>query len=324
MILFPSEFQKQFNSSINNPHIKGIAYNQILNWLPQSAGLIFSIGEFRLGAGMSQVYNSELDFGPIEVTTVEQPDGTGEFFSANQKTIVTASSLITAYPVHEVFTDDDQLSIGTQLNLHFIHYKESFLRAIIVSNFKDVSWSAGLNYKFSSSIPLTQISIFFEKGVHFQNSIAISGTQLQIDIAPDSSRIYTISPSNISLEGYIPDKLSLGLLYQPTEKLLVAVNISNTFWNSYQEDIHDQIEFSSNIIYKWDNFITTSAGIYLTDRNYFVVYSSYYENSAVFQSLGAIINLPGFNIEIALADSHLFSDELRKQTLVKLGLNLLM
>jgi len=101
-------------------------------------------------------------------------------------------------------------------------------------------------------------------------------------------------------------------------------NISNTFWNSYQEDIHDQIEFSSNIIYKWDNFITTSAGIYLTDRNYFVVYSSYYENSAVFQSLGAIINLPGFNIEIALADSHLFSDELRKQTLVKLGLNLLM
>ncbi len=54
------------------------------------------------------------------------------------------------------------------------------------------------------------------------------------------------------------------------------------------------------------------------------MYSSYYENSAVFQSLGAIINLPGFNIEIALADSHLFSDELRKQTLVKLGLNLLM
>ncbi|HSR17050.1 MAG TPA: hypothetical protein VLM39_03065, partial [Ignavibacteriaceae bacterium] len=86
---------------------------------------------------------------------------------------------------------------------------------------------------------------------------------------------------------------------------------------SYQQNIHNQIEFSSNFIYKWNNFLTSSAGIYLTERESF-------ENSAVFLVLGTIINLSGFNIEAAFADSHLFSGELRKQTLVKLGLNLSM
>jgi hypothetical protein len=136
------------------------------------------------------------------------------------------------------------------------------------------------------------------------------------DINPsDSNAIPAYLPSTLALIGYVPDKLSLGMLYKPSEKFIVTWNITNIFWNSYNHDIHNQIEFSSSFIYKWENFITASAGIYLTDRVYTEEYYTYNENSAVFLELGTFINLPGFNIEAAFADSHLFSRELRKQTL---------
>ncbi|MGE5807215.1 MAG: hypothetical protein ACM34M_15580 [Ignavibacteria bacterium] len=315
---FSFGISKQFNSDINGSY--DITYSQALNWIPQSAGLLVSFGEFRLGAGMSQLYNSAIDLEPIPVTTIDQPDGTGEYFDFTSKTSIITSSLLAAYPLHNLFSSDDLLSLGAQLNLNFIHHKESLWKVLIKSDSHELSGKIGFNYKFSETLPLTQLSAFYEKGFKNQNPWTAE------DRAPDrvgidSGRISALIPITFSLTSYVPDKLSLGILFQTTEKFIITGNISNIFWNSYQQNIHNQIEFSSSFIYKWENFITTSAGIYLTNRDYITEYT-YNEGSAVFLSLGTIINLSGFNIEAVLADSHLFSEELRKQTLIKIGLNI--
>jgi hypothetical protein len=299
-------------------------YSQALNWVPQSAGFLISFGEFHIGAGMSQLYNSEIDLGPIPITTEDQPDGTGEYFDFTSKTTIITSSLLSAYPFHNLFSSDDLLSLGAQLNLNFIHHKESLWKILIESGSHELSGKIGFNYKFSETLPLTQLSAFYEKGFKNQNPWTAEDPAPDRVIGIDSGRIPALIPITFSITSYLPDKLSLGILYQTTEEFMITGNISNIFWNSYQQNIHNQIEFSSSFIYKWENFITASAGIYLTDRVYTGEYYTYNEGSAVFLSLGTIINLPGFNIEAVLADSHLSSDEQRKQTLIKIGLNIFM
>ncbi|HSR18376.1 MAG TPA: hypothetical protein VLM39_09840, partial [Ignavibacteriaceae bacterium] len=83
---FSFGISKQFNSEIKGYY--DIIYSQALDWVPQSAGLLVSFGEFHLGAGMSQMYNSVIDLGPIPITTTDQPDGTGEYFNFTSKTTI--------------------------------------------------------------------------------------------------------------------------------------------------------------------------------------------------------------------------------------------
>ena len=50
--------------------------------MPQSGGGIYKFNDFTLGVGFGQKYNGELFTGPIPITTVTNPDGTGEFWEA--------------------------------------------------------------------------------------------------------------------------------------------------------------------------------------------------------------------------------------------------
>jgi hypothetical protein len=324
---FSFGISKQFNSDIKDAYIADIGYKYIENLLPQSAGIVIPLEDFRFGLGVSQIFNAQLDLGTIPITTTEQPDGTGEYLNYVHKTTLFTSSLLAAYPFQKVFTDNDQLSIGGQFNLHFINHKNYLNQTGHESDFQDVSWNAGINYKFSSSYPLTQLGLFFEKGFRFQNSVTFKENNVYPDPVIDSLRrppTYYQIPNNYKITGFIPDKLTIGLLYQPNEQLILSGNIANIFWNTYQESVHDQIELSSNAVYKWNDLITTSAGIYLTNKDYFGETPIYFDMdnyNAAFLSLGTILNLGNINIETTVADSHLFSNEWRKQTLFKLALD---
>jgi hypothetical protein len=327
MEAFSFGISKQFSSDIKDAYIADIGYKHIENWLPQSAGIVIPVEDFRFGLGVSQIYNAQLDIGTIPITTTEQPNGTGEYLTVIHKTNLFTSSLLVAYPFNKVFTDNDRLSIGGQFNFHFIHHENYLYKAGYESDFQDINWNAGINYRFSSSLPLIQLGLFFEKGFEFRNSIEFNENNLDPDPVIDSLQrppAYIKVQSRFYITGFVPDRLTIGLLYQPNEKLILSGNIADVFWNTYQDNVHNQVELSSNAIYTWNELITTSAGIYLTNKDYFGEIDRYFDMdnyAAAYLSLGTILNFRNISIEATLADSHLFSDEWRKQTLFKVALD---
>ncbi len=67
-------------SNIKEAYIAGIGYSSIRNNYPQSFGVAYSLGDFKIGLGFGQSYNARMDIGEIQITTVENPDGTGQTF----------------------------------------------------------------------------------------------------------------------------------------------------------------------------------------------------------------------------------------------------
>ena len=78
----------QFSSKIEEGWIADIGTSRKNDWIPQSAGAVLKFENFSFGLGFGQKYNGSLDFDSIQVTTPENPDGTGEFFDVEYRTRV--------------------------------------------------------------------------------------------------------------------------------------------------------------------------------------------------------------------------------------------
>ena len=77
------------------------------------------------------------------------------------------------------------------------------------------------------------------------------------------------------------------------------------------------------MIYEPNNSFSISTGVYKTNPKYLIDSESRYKPnldfSATYISIGAVFKFDNFNINTAFADSHLFSDDSRKQSIIKLG-----
>ena len=106
-------FAYQFDQKLDEAWVAGIGSERISKSLPQSIGIVFPINNLRIGLAAHQKYNSRLIFGAIEMTTVEDPDGTGETFTPKYKTRVFSYSALTSYtlPIN---------STGSNLTFGFI------------------------------------------------------------------------------------------------------------------------------------------------------------------------------------------------------------
>lgn len=117
-------FSYQLSSEIEEGWIADIGTTRKNDWLPQSVGGLYKWNDFSLGIGFEQKYNGGLFTDPIPITTMTNPDGTGEYFTMEFQTRVQSYSLSASYSFPEVFGESSSLYIGFRYSYNHLKFYE--------------------------------------------------------------------------------------------------------------------------------------------------------------------------------------------------------
>lgn len=301
-------FATQIDSAVTNI---GVEHSRVNPWLPQTFGFVLPHRNFRFGLGFNQKYSSSLYFGPFPVTTPGDPGGTGETIDAESDRYVYSGSGLISYQLSNFINNDHRLSLGLQIDVNFLRDDESLGRFSAEGTDQSVTWKAGACYSF---LDLLQLGLAFEKGADFSGTIEYS--EEPVIEPPDSG--FVARPIESKFTAKLPDRLLIGLAFKISEKLRLANDFTYVYWEKVYNDTQNQLDISGNLYFLPSEQLSLSAGFYSTRMESNTPDSP--DNNALFISAAALVKVKSAAIEIMLADSHLFSSDLRKQTLVRLGL----
>jgi hypothetical protein len=124
------------------------------------------------------------------------------------------------------------------------------------------------------------------------------------------------------LIGKYPDEWSVGILSKLSNQIKIAGGLNFLVWNNPNVDgIKNQIEPYGSIIYQFTEKAAFSTGVFHTNyrsRDWSGFWADRF--NALYVTAGFLYSLKFVDVVLALADSHLFSGEWRKQTIFKIGL----
>lgn len=314
--------------STQNPGGQGdIMHKRADPLLPQSLGAVYRLDNLRIGIGVSQRYNSLLDFGEMKVTTIAQPDGTGETFTATDKTLVIAFSNLYSYSFPSLFHKNDLLSLGLQFNLDRMDYLAKIWHTEGKAGGFNTSFSVGLHYKFEKRLHpgLFEIGFFFEKGSSFKEELKTNNVLnlVLVDVEIDTSQHLNpvILPRIFDLITKTPDKINYGFIYSPESMLHFSLNSRTVYWNKIRSGWKNCSEFSCSIIFDYSKTARFSFGLLSSNPQIEDnVYNSKTINEnmkAIYVTLGLHIEKHRFIYDFSLADSHNYSGAWRKHTILK-------
>lgn len=312
----------QFESGINDVWIGVFKYKRITNFVPQSAGFILPYKNWRFGLSMSQHYNSFIFTPPIPVTTMEQPDGTGEFITAEYRTNLYDYSIITSYVFENIF-NNAELSVGTRIGWGNLIYNASL--ADVQADIKDNSTTFSIGGVYKQKLEdkkYIQLGLYYESGTNFKSQYSYNGKGA---FRSNDSNYYQIQTSNLPFEAKFPSKMQFDFDVDIISNLKLLGNLSYIFWKDVKTNAANNIEFSFSGFYEFNDLFSASAGFYNATLNFDYVppilgSDINKEMKALYLTAGFVINLKEFKIDAAFADSHLISGAYRQQTIGKLGI----
>lgn len=295
-----------------------IGHKRIHNYLPQSFGLSVPIGSLKLGIAYNQIYNSGLLYKSytLLVTTPENPEGTLETFKDKSETLITEFSFLTAYLFKNLFFQNDEFSFGIKLRVVNTNQYNKIWISEYQENYSGITWSIGCFYQLTKEENSNlSFGLFYDHGFSKKAKYEDS---------------YMFGIDGLYYVTNLPSKFHFGFSGDITNKLQYSSNLSFIFWesvpansNTNNKNLKNQLEFSGNLFYQISKMISSSIGVYTTDRVFEEKPSNSFvdEFSSVFIIFGVTTYFRDFDVSLILADSHLFSDDLRKQTILKVGTN---
>lgn len=311
----------QVSSSIEEAWIADFGTSRVYNFYPQSFGGIVKLNAFTFGLGFGQKYNGTLETGPILITTTQNPDGTGEYLEIIQETSIHSYSLSAAYSLKDLFDTSNNLSVGFRFSLNrFQRYDEFGLETV-----KATDYSPNFAVGLSSDLLLDDVrklflGLSYETETSFEADIEFERNPILIsDIDPNRPPNYVqVKPALVS---QTPVELRFDFAIDATENLKFLTNLTAIFWKTETNNLKDQIEFAVSTVYKINEIFTPSIGFYYSDYKYENKYYSSLnsELSTFFITAGLRLNIQNYYADLAIADSHLFSGDYRKQTIGKLS-----
>lgn len=310
----------QFQTNLDEAYILGIGSSRITDFIPQSVGMLVPINNIRFGIGMGQTYNGTLDFEPIPITTLQNPEGTGEFFTPEYETRVQSYSFLFSYSFEDILSANNNLSVGVKYNLNRLNYYNKIFTIGIDESDYSGSWGIGSLYQVNFDEDKNiQFGLSYESKIEFRKNYSIK--EFIFDIDPgDSTRIIAQIP-DYTLVGEIPSMLSFDINIATLSQLQLLGSINYVFWSSGSNNVHDQLEFAASAVYLINENFSPSLGFYITDRNFKEdILDINSEMNAFFIIAGLNANYNFCDIDLAIADSHLLSGDFRKQTIVKFTL----
>jgi hypothetical protein len=316
----------QFNTSIDEAWIADFGTSRVYNFYPQSVGGIVKWNDFTIGFGFGQKYNGTLDMDPIPVTTVQQPDGTGEFFQVKQETMIHSYSLTAAYSFKELLQTTNDITLGFRYSFNHLLRNEEIWHSSGSATDYGSNIAVGLSYKINLNDQQQLIlGTDLETKSDFKAKYEIDNNILIIYDPEDTNHIQIPAETdNFYLTHTLPFELRFDLALDATTDLKLLANISRVFWKTKSTILEDQVEFSFSTFYDINEMFTTSIGFYSTNCEFNDIFYSQLNDglNTLFLTAGLKLIINQFSIDLALADSHLFSGDYTKQTIGKLSLGI--
>lgn len=315
-------FSYQLSSKIEEGWIADIGTSRKNDWMPQSVGANFKLVDFSFGLGFGQKYNAELLFDPIPVTTITNPDGTGEFITVEYKTRIQSYSLSASYSFPEIFGESSSLDIGFRYSVNHLKFYQGIGETNIDESDNVGSYAIGIQYSNQiSDSKRIRVGFSYEIEPDFEKIYEYKNDLIYINDPDSTGRIPAVITSKYNLVGSVPDKFNLDVSADLTESFRLNAMITGVLWESDNDYIKNQLEFSANGIYRINEMFAPSFGFYYTDKNYDENFFDINENlDALFLIGGFRFTYEILSMDLAIADSHLFSSDYRKQTIGKLAI----
>jgi len=315
----------QYVSEQNPGWIVDIINKRAYPFLPQSIGAVYPLDNLRIGIGISQRYNSLLDYGEIPFTTVENPYGTGQSFSPKFETLIIGFSNLCSYSLPSLFYKNDVLSLGFQVNIDRMDYNSKLARTEGTSGGLSTSYGFGIHYKFEKRLHLGlfEFGFFYEKGSSFREELRTNNNINLVRVSEDSLRQnnYYVVQSSMDVIAKTPDKLNYGFIYSPERMLHFSLNSRTVYWNKIRSDCQNCSEFSCSVIFDYSKTERFSFGLLSSNpqitNNRFYSQDANENMKAIYVTLGLHIENYRFIYDLSLADNHNYSGAWRKHTILK-------
>lgn len=319
---YSAGFSYQLNSKIKEAYVAGIGTSRTTNWVPQSAGIVIPITGLNIGLSFGQRYNGNLDFDPIPTTTFQNPDGTGEFYTVDFNTSVYSYAVTLHSAIKDIFTTNSLFSIGVRYSINRLDHKLKLGATGLEATDNSGNFSVGAQFK-STLLCLKNftIGLSYETSIEF-NRIIEFHTENTFQF-PDSIFIPVVIRARLADK--IPGELRFDFSSDINDNFSLNSNVTGVFWNTNKNNLNNQIEFSANCSYKFSDLLKPSIGLYYTDKNYQEdFFDINKKNNALFLIAGLKVSYSMLYADLAVADSHLFSGEFRKQTIGKLAVGIIL
>ena len=289
----------QFTSSSQPNWIADINCMRKQNNYPQSVGLIVPLNTFRFGIGISQRYNSVQDYGQMELTTPEQPDGTGEFYSATKTEIVYSYSGIFSYSIYDFLGKRNILSVGLMGGINYLNLKQSIYTIEMNENASDYSWAFGIQYNIANKI---QFGLFYLNSPLFKDDLKFDGIGLKIDQK-------------------MPDKLNIGVSYYLNSYINFSINLEKVCWHQQSDALTNYINISGGVISNITKQLSLSLAFLSTGYHSETYQKEINNNLYSLLLLGGLnLKFQHFDIDFAYVTSTKYSGDWRKQKIGKITL----
>jgi hypothetical protein len=307
----------QFDSKIHEAWTNYIGYYKNKDGMPQSAGFVCPYNDFRFGIGFKQKFNGSLDFGKIPVTTIDNPDGTDEYYSPTYDYNLISYSLSASWSAYNTIVKEDKLSFGIRIDLDRLSAFQKIGDVEAYGQINNTSYAMGLTYEVRIENKYNyQLSFYFEKGVDFTGVMTFNEPTFTTVYTSDSSHAYTTDNSPITAIGKTPDRINAGVDFNVSVPLSISADFTYVLWHNISP-ADNEPEVSVSASYNVSDLVSFSLG------TYFIRYNSSFMNewtfsnnqlNAVYLTAGTVIHYGMLDFNVGLADSHLMSGNWRKQT----------
>ncbi|MBK7499569.1 MAG: hypothetical protein IPI19_10790 [Ignavibacteriales bacterium] len=310
----------QLSSKIEEGWIADIGTSRKNDWMPQSAGAVFKFDNFSFGLGFGQKYNGSLDFDSIQVTTPENPDGTGEFFDVEYRTRVYSYSIVASYSFIDLITENSSLDLGFRYSYNKMDFYESLWLIDVSASDVSSNFNIGLQYSYDiSENRKIKIGFCYETQVEFSSPIIVELDSLDINSGNGSNigaQLY-----NFNIAGYIPNDFKLDVSADLTDNFKLNTLITGMLWETDDNNQKNQLELSASGIYRINEMFAPSFGFYYTDKNFDEDFFDINDKmNALFLIGGLRFNYDIFSVDLVIADAQLFGGDFRKQTIGKIAI----
>ena len=312
----------EFESNINNSWIANIGSERMNNLVPQSFGFIYPIENMRIGFSMFQKYNRSILIGPIAVTTINQPDGTGEYFSPEYRTIIYNYSILGSYTIDD-FTANSRLSLGFRFGLNNLSEYESILQTSFNESINSYDFSIGALYTSKETNDYySSFGLFYQSELKFNKTTKFTNSNYTPEPDSINGGIYVNINPYFKLIANLPSVLRFDFDISTINNIKMLGSISNVYWSQINNNLRNRLEFSGSIVFSGGKSFIPSIGFLYTDQNYKQDYFDMTSNlKASFLIAGAVVKFGNVNVNLSLADSHLLSGDWRKETIFKTGVS---
>jgi hypothetical protein len=310
----------QYETKIDDAIGSGIGHERYEYEVPQSFGMILPAIGFNFVVSFQQLYNSHLDFGKIPITNIENPDGTGEYYEPDFRTRLYSFSLGVSYMFNNIF-DENSFAVGARVSKNNLSYEEKLFDNSLKATSSDISWATGIVYELALNT-----CKFIRTGLFYENNVSINMLADYEDtnygIRPVDTLSLNIVPYSARIKAQKPSKLKLDIETNYLDDFLFQLGAGIVFWNDVNSNINNQLELSGSSVYGLSDDLNVSLGFFYTVKTFKDDQSDFLDKfTAVFITAGLNYALHPLKIGLAIADSHLLSDEWRKQTIAKIGID---